>query len=67
MIVHIVVDYPNGTFFSGFNILNESPSETNLANSIITGGGNQFITGSGGCTLIYDGNTNRWRDRKSVV
>jgi hypothetical protein len=61
MIVHIVVDYPNGTFFSGFSILNEAPSEPNLNNSIITGGGNKQINGSGGCTLIYDGNTNRWR------
>ncbi len=61
MIVHIVVDYPNGTFFSGFNILDESPGEPNPNNSIITGNGNQSIRGSGGCTLIYDGNTNRWR------
>jgi len=61
MVVHIVIDYPNGTFFSGFTILDESPTEPNLANSIITGNGNQFIRGSGGCSLIYDGNTNRWR------
>jgi hypothetical protein len=61
MIIHIVIDYPNGSFFSGFNILDESTSEPNPSNSIITGNGNQFIRGSGGCTLIYDGNTSRWR------
>lgn len=61
MIVHIVIDYPNGTFFSGFYILDESTSEPNPSNSIIVGSGNLFIKGSGGCTLIYDGNTNRWR------
>ena len=63
MIVHIVVDYPPFLAFNpGFIILNESPSEPNLANSIITNSeSNQGILGSGGCTLIYDGNINRWR------
>lgn len=62
MIVHIMVDYPTVPFFSPFTIMHESTTESNPLNRIITGsGGDNGINGSGGCTLIYDGNSNRWR------
>jgi hypothetical protein len=62
MIVHIMVDYPTQAFSVPLLIKHESTIEPIPENRIITGGSaDTGINGSGGCTLIYDGNTNRWR------
>jgi hypothetical protein len=62
MIVHIMVDYPNPGIGINFSIGHESTLESVQENRIICGGNaNVSINQSGGCTLIYDGISNRWR------
>ncbi len=57
-----MVDYPPGLIFPLFLITHESTIESTPENRIISGsGGSTYIDSSGGCTLIYDGNSNRWR------
>jgi hypothetical protein len=60
MILHIMVDIPFYPDFY-FYILHESPLEPIPENRIICGEGNTPFSENGGCTLMYDGNSNRWR------
>jgi hypothetical protein len=61
MIVHVMVDYPLPGFFPNFIIRHESTLESTPENRIICGAGDTSISESGGCTLLYDGISNRWR------
>jgi hypothetical protein len=62
MIIHIMVDYPDNPLNNNFIIKHESPAEPIAQNRIICGSQVDIgINGSGGCTLIYDGISSRWR------